>query len=156
MSITVSDALGVVSIVISLIGFGITIFNVNKARNLSAQVRDDLKRINSISDFSSAIACMAEIKTLHRSGSWSVLPDKYSSLKKQLIVIKITNPDIGEESRQIIQSTVAILGSLEDRVENANFQQVSPQDVPKLNQTISRQMDKLHPILVEMQNKVGR
>jgi hypothetical protein len=156
MSITVSNVLDGISIVIALIGFGITIFSVNKARKLSAQIRDDLKRVNSISDFSSAISCMVEIKTLHRSGSWTVLPDKYSSLRKQLIIIRATNPDIVEESKKIIQSTVSALSSLENTIETANCQHTSPSNISQLNKIISKQMDKLHPILIEMQNKVGR
>lgn len=151
-----SDILGIISIAITLIGFGITISSVTKARKISNQIRNDLKRVCSVSDFASALSCMTEIKNLHRSESWLILPDKYASLRRLLIIIRETNPDISIDSRTTIQSAITLLRGLEDDIEKLNHKETPLVDVPKFNRLISKQMDSLYPILVEMQNKVGR
>lgn len=151
----VRQHLGELSSVIALIISIIIWISVVKARKLSLQIRSDMKRIDSVSEFSSAISGMYEIKTLHRMEAWQVLPDKYSTLRKSLIVIKEINPDVSDKSKEIIQSAISILSSIENAIEVSNHNNTPPPNVPKLNQTISRQMDKLHPVLIEMQNKIG-
>lgn len=99
---------------------------------------------------------MEEIKALHRIQAWDILPSKYSTLRKALVIIREINPDIKEESKKIIQSTIAILSGTENEIERAICHNTPPPDIPKLNQEISKRMDKLHPILIEIQNKIGR
>ena len=149
------DLSSIIALIISIIGFAIITYNVVKTRKLSVQIRKDMKRIDSVSEFSSAISCMDEIKTLHRMEAWQILPNKYSTLRRALIVIREINPDISYESKKIIQSTISTLSSIENEIEKSNYTKVPPPNIPKLNQTISRQMDKLHPVLIEMQNKIG-
>jgi len=150
-----TDIIGITSLSITIIGFIIIIYNVNRNRKLSAGIRNDLKRVDSISEFSSAISCMDEIKTLHRMEAWQILPNKYSTLRKSLITIREINPDISDESKRIIQSTISILASIENEIERINFEDSHKPNIAKLNQTISRQMDKLQPVLIEMQNNIG-
>ncbi len=148
--------LGLISVSIALIGFGIIIYNVTKTKKLSIQIRDDLKRVDSVSLFSSAISCLEEIKTLHRMGAWLVLPDKYTALRKALITIREINPDISDESKKTIQSTISTLASTENIIEKANISGTPPPNVPNLNRTISKKMDELHPIVLEIQSTIGR
>ncbi len=150
------DLSSIIALIISFIGFAIIIYNVINTIKLSVKLRNDMKRIDSVSEFSSAISCMDEIKTLHRMEAWQILPNKYSILRRALIVIREINPDISYESKRIIQSTISTLRIIENEIEKSNYSKSSPPNVPKLNQSISRQMDKLHPVLIEMQNKIGR
>ena len=149
------DLSSIIALIIAIIGFAIIIYNVVKTRRLSVQIRNDMKRIDSVSEFSSAISCMDEIKTLHRMEAWQILPNKYSTLRRVLIVIREINPDISDESKKIIQSTISTLSNIENEIEKSNYSKTSPPNIPRLNQAISRQMDKLHPVLIEMQNKIG-
>jgi len=151
-----TDYLSIAGLLLTLLGFTVTILNVRKARRLTEQLRGDLKRIDAASELSSAIACMTEIKTLHRMGQWFIVLDRYSSLRKSLILIRENNHDLNDESKKIIQSTISLLSAIEDIVEKSNNKKEPPEDVPKLNQIISKQMDKMHPILLELQNKIGR
>ncbi len=153
---TVSFAVTTVGLVITIIGFAITLYNVNKAKKLSEQIRGDLRRIDTVSEFSSAISCLSEIKVLHRMEAWEILPDKYSSLRKTLITIRASNPDMNDDFKRTIQGTISTLSNIENEIEILNFKKSSPADVPRLNQEISKQMDRLHPILIELQNRIGR
>lgn len=146
----------IIALVVSLIGFVIIIYNVRKARNLTLQVRKDLLHTDTVLQFSSAISLMEEIKVLQRNAAWEVLPDKYSSLRKTLISIKQSNPDMSNEHSRRVQSTVTSLSNIEDEIEKCIFRKTSPDDVPRLNRTISTQINRLQPILIEISNKIGR
>lgn len=150
------DISSVTALIISIIGFGIIIYNVIKTRKLSLQVRDDILRADTVLDFSSAISFMEEIKLLHRKEAWEILPERYSSLRKTLISIKESNPDISDEYKKRIQSTISILSNIENEIEQINYSKTAPPDVPRLNQIISRQIDRLQPILIEIRNQIGR
>jgi len=150
------DFASLISLIISIIGFGIITYNVIKTRRLSVQVREDILRSDTVLDFSSAISFMEEIKLLHRKQAWEILPERYSSLRKTLISIKESNPDISDEYKRRIQSTISILSNIENEIEQINFNKSSPPDIPKLNLTISRHIDRLQPILIEIRNQIGR
>ena len=146
----------IIALVISIIGFGVIIYNVIKTRGISLQVRNDLLRADTVLQFSSAISAMEEIKTLHREGAWRILPDRYSSLRKTLISIKQSNIDLSVEQSRNVQITISSLSNIEHEIEKCSFHKTSPTDVPRLNKTISTQIDRLQPILVEISNKIGR
>jgi hypothetical protein len=44
---------------------------------------------------------------------------------------------------------------MEEEIERLNFKTGLPIDIPRLNRNISRQIDKLQPILIKMQNGIG-
>lgn len=95
------DWSSVIGLIATLIGFFITIWNVwrtksavEKAQGMVEKVRDDMKRIDTISEFSSAINSIEEIKRLQLIKAWAILPDRYGSLIKQLIRVKGTSPDL--------------------------------------------------------------
>ena len=146
----------IVALVISLIGFGIIIYNVIKTRSISLQVRNGLRRTDTVLQFSSALSLMEEIKILQRKAAWDILPDRYSSLRKTLVSIKQSNPDMSDEHSRRVQSTISSLSSIEHEIEICIFQGTLPADVPRLNRTMSAQIDRLQPILVEISNKIGR
>jgi hypothetical protein len=65
---TAGDWLSVLSLLITLIGFAITIFNVVRSRTAAeeaeravANVREDILRIDMVAEFAAAIAAMDEI-----------------------------------------------------------------------------------------------
>lgn len=98
----VGNIASVVGVMLSLLGFSVTVWNVVRSKRAAEQtekavksVRDRLTAIDTIADFSSAIAIMDEIKRLHRQGAWVILPDRYSALKKALVSSMDRGPDQG-------------------------------------------------------------
>lgn len=154
--VNVGSWASIIAFAISLIGFVIIIYNVRKIRSISQQVRNDLLHTNTVLQFSSAISLMEEIKILQRKAAWEILPDRYSSLRKSLISIKQSIPDMSDENSRRVQSTISSLSNIEHEIEVCIFKGTSPPDVPGLNRTISTQIDRLQPILVEISNKIGR
>jgi len=150
------DLASVIALFISTFGFIIIIINGVKTKNLTLQVRQDIKRTDTFTDFTSALSSMEEIKTLHRKQAWEILPERYSALRKTLINIKQSNPDMTDSNKQTMQNTIAILRNLEKQVESTNIHKTTPPDVTKLNRMISNQIDRLQPILIEIRNQIGR
>jgi len=160
---TVGAWASVVGVVITIIGFIITIWGVMRSKNAAQQaktvadrVRADMLRANTVGEFSSALAEMEEVKTLHRLNLWALLPQHYSALRKSLILIKGSNPDLSNEQRAVLQGAIQYLASIEKQVERSIAGGGQPPNVPKLNALVSGQIDKLHEVLVEIRNKIGR
>lgn len=160
---TVGDWASVVGVVIAVIGFIITIWGVWRSKNAAQEaktaadkVRADMLRANTVGEFASALSEMEEVKTLHRQSLWALLPQHYSALRKSLILIKGSNPDLSDEQRAVLQGAIQYLASIERQVEKSTAGGGQPLNVPKLNALVSSQIDKLHEVLVEIRNRIGR
>jgi hypothetical protein len=157
------DIASVIGLIITIISFIVILINVLRSRRAAeqakiavAQVRDDLSKVDTVAEFSTALSAMEEIRRLHRKDAWEILPDRYSSLRKSLISIRSSNPDMLKEYKKAFQSAIQIFSSIEDQVEVALSQKKSPPDAAELNKVISIQIDKLQEILIEMKNQIGR
>ncbi len=157
------DAASVIALLITVISFIVLWVNVLRSKKASeqakeavAQVRDDLRKVDTVAEFSTALSAMEEIRRLHRKDAWEILPDRYSSLRKSLISIRSSNPNMLKEHKKVFQSAIQIFSSIEDRVEVALSQKKSPPDAAELNKVISMQIDRLQEILIEMKNQIGR
>jgi hypothetical protein len=156
------DYASVLGLFISVIGFIFTLINVTRARNASIaaasiakQVREDLSKFDTISLISSTISVMDEIKRLHRQGAWEILPDRYSAIKKALITIRSSNPNLADVQKSAIQSAILNFTSIEKQVESAIFNKTHPENVDKINTLISKQVDILQEIFIGIKNKIG-
>jgi len=81
----------VLGFVATIVGFIITIQTLIRTKRAAIADRDaaeaakvQLSRVDTISDFSSAIAIMDEIKRLHRARAWDLVPDRYAILRRLL------------------------------------------------------------------------
>lgn len=157
------DLTSVLGFIVALIGFSWTIISVLRSKSATEgakdavlKVRDDMRYVETVSEVSTVITAMDEIKRLHREGTWRVLPDRYSVLRKLLISIKASNSDMNTRYKSVFQDAIQSLRSIEKQVEYANLQAKIPQNVAKLNAIISRLIDSLHEILVEIKKQIGR
>lgn len=146
----------ILGIIFSIVSFIIIIVNVNKNKQISQQVRNDILKFDTLSDFSNAMSCMEEIKRLHRKEAWDLLPERYSSLKKSLIAIRTSCPNMPDEHKKKIQSAIQTFSSLEIEMDTALIKKTPPPDAAVANKIITRHIDKLQPILVDIRNDIGR
>jgi len=157
----VGDWASIAGVIIVVVGFAITIINVllsrsaaRQARDAAVDARESMNRLDTVTEFSSAMSVMEEIKRLHRHGAWPILPDRYSALRKSLISIRTNNPDLTNEQQQTIQNAIQHFVNIEKIVEKCMTDQTKP-DVSRLNQRVSSQIDLLQAVLIEIKNKVG-
>jgi hypothetical protein len=142
---------------IAIFGFAATLVGVQKSKNaaVAAQhaaqaTRDSIRLLETIVDFSTAIAVLEDIKRAHReTGISSTLPERYAAIRKQLIVLKASGVKLSDVQLAVIQSAVANLSSMEDHIEKALANKgVFP--VAKFNSLISRDIDKLVDVLMTL------
>lgn len=158
----VGDLASIAGVMISVVGFIATLRNVVSSRaaaeraELAAKAaRDSIKLFDVAVDFSSAISILDEIKRLHRIHQWASLPERYSAVRKILITIKVSQPDLSDYQKDTIQKALTNVSGLEQAVEKAMVAG-SQLNMQKLNAMISKNADQLHEIFVELRStKVG-
>jgi hypothetical protein len=135
---------------IGIIGFWITIATVRKSKNaaVAAQqaaqsAKDSIQFFDAIQDFSTAIAILEEIKRVQRgTGISETLPDRYATIRKQLIMLKSSSIRLTEEHLATIQNAIANLSTMENLIEKA-LETKGPFPIAKYNTVISADIDKL-------------
>jgi len=157
------DWASILGVIIVFVGFFLAIYKIRRlkstaeaVRNGVGKVREDVLRVKTVAEFSAALSVMDEIKRLHRQQAWQVLPDRYAHLRKALITIKTSNSDLEQEQKTALQGAIQIFSGIEGQVENALAKDIGSLDVPKLNRLISKQIDSLQEVLIEIQDKIGR
>ncbi|MCK1454356.1 hypothetical protein IVB36_26675 [Bradyrhizobium sp. 35] len=142
---------------IAIVGFGATLVGVRKSKNaaIAAQqaaqaTRDSIRLLETIVDFSTAIAVLEEIKRAHReTGTSGTLPERYATIRKQLIVLKGSKVKLSDDQLAVIQNAVANLSTMENHIERA-LSNKTALPVAKFNSIISRDIDKLVDVLTAL------
>ena len=161
-SYRIGDFASLIGLLIAIVGFSITIINVSKSKSASLQaanavskVREDLRRMETVTDFASALASMEDVKRLHRDGAWQLLPERYSNLRKTLIAIRSGDHTLLDDDKKIIQAAITQFSSLEREVDKYVANKNSDIDVPKINAIVSKRIDCLHEVLIRLKSDIG-
>jgi hypothetical protein len=151
----------VLGVIISLIGFIVTIMQVvrsktaaEKAAMAASEIRDKLTLQTVATDLSTLMVDIEEIKQAHRSGAWAIMPIKYSSVRQKLFAVKANCPSLTKTQKATIQGIIEQFKDIEEIVETAMADKRSPTDVAGLNKVASAQGDKLTEVLVAVQQEI--
>jgi hypothetical protein len=157
-----ADFADVVGLVITVIGFGATLWATLRAKKASEQAKDavaDVQRrlayFDMMAELASAIAVMDEIKRHQRENRWTMLPDRYSNLKRSLISIKASHPDLSDEESATMQAAIQHFTNIEQQVERVLAKSGKQPDVVRLNRIVSAQIDALTGIIISLRSKVA-
>jgi hypothetical protein len=152
----IGDFASIIGVFISLIGFGFTLRNVIRSREAAeraqaaAQVaRNSIRTFETVVDFTGAIALPEEIKRAHRNQQWILLPDRYATLRKTLIGIRKTRPDLSAHQLSVVQATISNLSDLEKLVEKS-LPNVPANSHARFNALLSVNIDELAGVLAEL------
>jgi hypothetical protein len=140
--------------VIAIVGFAATLWNVRRSKNAAVNAqeaaeaaRDSIRRFDTIVDFSTVIALLEEIKRAHReNGVSEVLPERYSAIRKQLIVLRTSSLHLSDDQRAVIQNAIVNLSTMENHIEKALAAKTTF-PIAKYNSLVSRDIDKLVDVL---------
>jgi hypothetical protein len=108
-----------------------------------------IRDYETLSDFSAAIAIMEEIKRFHRVGQIDPLLDRYAALRKVLTEVRKMSPSVNQTMDQTIQNAITTLADMEAQVERSRVTGAAP-DFVRFNRALSRDIDELHAVFVEM------
>lgn len=136
--------------VVGIVGFAVTIVGVWKSKNaaIAAQqaaqaAKESIRLFDAIQDFSTAIAILEEIKRVQRgNGISETLPDRYASIRKQLISLRGSSVLLTEDHKAVIQNAIANLSTMENLIEKA-LETKGAFPIAKYNSLISADIDKL-------------
>jgi hypothetical protein len=156
------DAASIVGVLISLIGFGITIVGLARSKSAAKQVekavgtvREQLSLQSVAVDLTALMSDIEEIKLLHRFGAWDAMPIRYSAIRKRLFLVKGNTPSLTRSQKALIQGVIEQFRTIEETVEEALALKQAPKDVAALNKVATEQSDKLTMILVAVQQAIG-
>ena len=145
----------IVGLGVSIVGFAFTLWSVSRSKKATQQAmeavekaREDIFRSNKMIDLASAMTIMEEIKRLHGVGAWHILPDRYASLRNALTCIRTSKPSLPDEHKAVIQGAIEQLRIVENKIERALASTQNPGNVPRLNEIVSLQIDKVAEVLV--------
>jgi len=138
------------------------IYNVKKSRSSSEQaketvskIQNDLRRIDTVTELTSAINLADEIKTLQRTNAWALVPEKYSKLRKHLIEIRESEKELEEKYQEFIQGAITQFSSSEKEIDVHLKNKTTP-DSSKLNSLVSKHTDNLQSVLVSLKVEIGK
>jgi hypothetical protein len=172
----VISVLGLVGSLASLIGIFLALVSIRQARDaarrsaseaelskdasLRAELevlrfRDDLKLLTSIVDFEHALGLMDDIKSFMRHSTYRPVPDRIATLISCLNRIRASSSVLDDDWKPKIQQCIRTLRRIEDAIDKANLDSVPPKDAPHFNRRISEQIDQLHPLLIDLKDKMG-
>lgn len=153
----IGDLSGVAGILISVVGFAVTLRGVIKSKSAAQRAeeaakstRNSIRLLNTIVDFSAAIATLEEVKRLHRSNQWSLLPDRYAALRRILVVLRTAEITLNPDQSAVLQNALSDLSAMEEAVERFLEGSSTPK-AAKFNAVISRDIDQLIAVLTELQ-----
>jgi hypothetical protein len=156
------DIASILGLLIALIGFAITIWNVRaskaaaiRAEEAANQARRAIHFFDVVAEISTAIPAMEEIRRLHRDAAWRILPDRYSGLRKSLITIRGSSIELTADQRSRIQAAITYLANLERRVEISLERDQPPDLVANWNERVSRHIMELQGLLLELKDRAG-
>jgi hypothetical protein len=158
----VGDLASVAGVAISLIGFTVTVIGVARSKNAAQKAeqaansaRETVRLMDTVVDFTAAVTALDEIKRLHRTSNWVLLLDRYSTIRRLLVIARTNNSRLTSSQQEAIQSALANLIVLENTLERALANGATP-NTAKLNASISVNIDNLLAALTEIKmSKVG-
>lgn len=155
----IGEYASILGLLVTLIGFAITLYNVNKSKKASelsqtavSNMRKDLARSETVIEVSSVINSLDEIRRIHRLKNWSLLFERYTTLRRSLVSIKTNYKALTKEQKSIIQSTIQNIKSIEDDVELALLNNTEPKGIDRINKIVADHTDRLYELLIEIKN----
>jgi hypothetical protein len=154
--------ISLVEVALSVVGFSFALIGIHRSRTAAtaaaraaAEARDAITRYDSIADLASATSIMEEIKRLHRAGAWPTLLDQYSSLRRRLVSIRTSGPNLTARDLAALNGAVQQFLTLEKTVEKSLQPGSRPLNVPQLNAIVSTQIEKLDEIFSTLRGGPG-
>jgi len=140
----------VMGLVVSVIGFLTTLIIVWKSKTAAEQaeqaasgMKEVLLKSESLTNCSTGIGIIEEIRTFHREAQWDKSLYRYSRLTAVLLSLKADSNSFSEKEMGTIAAIIKQIAGCEKEVDNPNHQ-INP---GRLNEILSNQVLKLHELL---------
>ena len=171
--ITILSILGSVA---SFVGIPLALYQIRQARNAARKsevearaskeaslqaksevekFRGELQFISTVIDFEKALALMDDIKSFLRHSKFEPVPDRIATLIGLLNTIR-SSMEVGDEAERKIQGSVLALRRIENAIHSSAISEERPKGEANFNRVISKQIDLLQPILIDLKSQIGK
>jgi phage shock protein A len=172
-----------VGIILTLVGFALTFWRIRKlekasvqarigaqrlqdqiqglesasaqARIASEHLRDQILKMNAVRDLGGAITTIDDMRRSPHLTPVQLLPDRYSSLKQELIALRGRIPDLSDQQRSTIQGAIQQISNVEEQIHNAVANGNAPA-LHRINEIIAKQVDHLSEILSDLKSQIDK
>lgn len=155
----VGDLLTIAQTIGGGLGFLFTILAAKKSRAAAEraeiaveEVKDEIRRLETIVSFSDVINLLQELKVAHREERWDVVLTKYDKVRMIVVTIRSSGYFLTDEQRSRLNSAYQTIKELEDRVEKLFKKSPDRLDPSKFNKKISANIDDLSEIFAVLKN----
>lgn len=138
------DIVGAVSLVVTLGGFGIAIYQATKARKAadaaevaSRESMEAIAQVLIVADLQRAIAGIQRLKDLHRDMRWETSLEHYQALRAVLADISARHPTFTSEQRAFLQTAIQQVVVIENSVDEALRDRVDPSGATRFNEDLN-------------------
>jgi hypothetical protein len=139
---------------VSLVGFIWTLVLVWKSKTAAQQaaeaslrVKDALLRSESLTNCSTAISLIEEIRTFHREAEWDKALYRYSRLTPILLSLKADKHSFSEKDVGTIASVIKQVAGCEKEIDKVKMNPNYAVKPDRLNDILNHQVRKLHELL---------
>lgn len=154
------SAASVLGVILSVAGFTVTIWNIQRskraadlARKAAESAREEIRRTNTIADFSSAISIIEEIRRLQREQAWRALPDRYTSLIRILLAVLSSELNLNDEEKNAIRTAIQHFRTIEYRIDELLQDDGAVLNIAKINAVLMLQISRIIPILESLKSR---
>jgi hypothetical protein len=154
-SLTQSDWIGIVGVVISLLGFGLAIIQIRKATsaaqsatNAAKEAEAGIRRVDGLLEVATVSEGISAIKRAIRSEAWDQISGLIDGSRKSLILTRGSNLNLSDEKTSRIGEALVFLSILE-----VDLMKLGPDEMkkkkPNLIKTLIEISDAVTTIITE-------
>ena len=144
----------VIELIITVAGFvatGIGLFFSKRAADAARQAaegaRSEVQQLRAVVGLHDVIVELEDVKRLIQQGAWTVLAGRCSKVRRNLIDVRHSYPDVSTDAKKVIQTAISLLQRFEENALNATGQETPTFDVAKMRSQVIRSIDQLHETL---------
>ena len=134
------SSLTFIALVIAIVQLRKTASAALAAKQASEDIKIKLISIEILNDLSKSITFLSELKVLTREKKWELVSDRCGFIKLSIINIKNTYPNLEDNDKKKLQSSITQLTTLEKKIE---------ENISVINSDTS-QLNKANNILIKM------
>lgn len=153
----IGDFAGILGLLVSVAGFAITIWQIKQAKTVTEQVRSSVQQVKKqvqlrtvIDDLNHIIQDLEDLKELHRLQVRSLLPGRYTEIRRRLIEINGRSSKIRAKEKLVLQESIGQFAELERIIGYGTQASI---DAAYLNGIVNDEITKLSELHALLQNK---
>ncbi len=156
----VGDIASIIGLLVAVIGFLITIYNVRKSRSAAQEASDRARGIgktvfviDKLSEIERYLNLAEDIKEMNLQGQAPLR--LYINIRQSLYDFRASMHDMNNDHKAAIQSFITTLTKCENKI-SSDRSKGTDTDFVKINKQISENIDSMRIVTSELRSNIGR